>query len=128
MMEEGLVARLGASPAIAGGRVYPRVPQKAVFPLVRFNRIGSTRTHAVDGLNVGPTEFVVQIDCMAKSYTESKQLAEDVFNRLNTYKGAWGLDVCRYCMIQTDNDFFEQDGDDVTHWVSQRYVIWTNEA
>jgi hypothetical protein len=126
MMEIGLVARLKVNPAIAGGRIFPRLPQNPTFPLVRYQLINVSRTNDITGANVGPSQFTVQIDCMARSYGDSKTLAESVFDRLNGYNGTWGADICRFCTIDTENDFYEQDGDDVTHWVSQRYMIWTN--
>lgn len=126
MMEKGLVTVLGTAPAVAGGRVFPRLPQNPTFPLVRYQVINVDRVNDIRGLNVGPTEFTVQLDCMARSYEDAKILAASVFTRLNGYNGTWGTDVCRFCTIDTENDFYEQDGDDITHWVSQRYQIWTN--
>lgn len=126
MMEKGLVSVLTASPAIADGRVYPRLPQNPTFPLVRYQLINADRTNDIRGQNVGPTQFTVQIDCMARGYEQAKELAASVFNRLNGYNGTWGTDICRFCTIDSENDFYEQDGDDVTTWVTQRYLIWTN--
>jgi hypothetical protein len=126
MMEQGLVSVLTANPLIAGGRVYPRLPQNPTFPLLRYQLINVDRVNDITGANVGPSQFTMQIDCMARSYLESKTLAASVFDRLNGYNGAWGSSLCRFCTIETENDFYEQDGDDVTHWVSQRYLIWTD--
>jgi len=126
MMEKGLVSVLTGSPSIAGGRIYPRLPQNPIFPLVRYQLINVDRTNDITGSNVGPSQFTVQIDCMGRSYEDSKTLADSVFVRLNGYNGTWGTNLCRFCTIDTENDFYEQDGDDITHWVSQRYMIWTN--
>jgi hypothetical protein len=126
MMEKGLVTVLKVAPAVAGGRVFPRLPQNPTFPLIRYQVINVDRVNDIRGLNVGPTQFTVQLDCMARSYEDAKILAASVFTRLNGYNGTWGTDVCRFCTIDTENDFYEQDGDDITHWVSQRYQIWTN--
>jgi hypothetical protein len=127
MMELGLVSVLKGSPTVAGGRVFPRLPQNPTFPLVRYQLINVTRTNDIGGDNVGPSEFTIQIDCMGKSYADAKTLAASVFSRLNGYNGIWGSSVCRFCTIESENDFYEQDGDDVTHWVTQRYLIWTND-
>jgi hypothetical protein len=64
---------------------------------------------------------------MAKSYVDAKTLAASVFSRLNGYNGLWGESVCRFCTIESENDLYEQDGDDVTHFVVQRYLIYTND-
>jgi hypothetical protein len=127
MMEQGLIALLTASPAIAGGRVYPRLPQNVVFPAIRYQMIDARRITSIDAQNVGPTEFTLQIDCVGKTYAESKTLANQVRQKLHTYRGSWGTSICRYCYLQSENDLYEQDGDDVTHWVAQRYVITTND-
>jgi len=126
-METGLIAVLAVSPAIAGGRVYPRLPQNPTFPLIRYQRVNTNRVNDVAGTNVGPTQFTIQVDCMANSYAQAKALAALVLARLNGYQGAWSSSVCRFCTIQTENDFYEQEGDAITHWVSQRYLIWTND-
>jgi hypothetical protein len=127
MMETGLIALLTASPALAGGRVYPRLPQNVTFPALRYQVIDVRRVSSVDGENVGPTEFTVQIDCMGKTYADAKTLANQARVKLHTYRGTWGASVCRYCYLQSENDLYEQDGDDVTHWVAQRYVVITND-
>lgn len=127
MMEQGLVTVLAGSPPIADGRVYPRLPQNVTFPAVRFQRISTRRTTSVDGVNVGPTEFTIQIDCFGHTYAASKGLADEVRSRLHTYRGAWGTSVCLYCILEAENDLDEQDGDRITHWVSQRFLIWTDD-
>jgi hypothetical protein len=127
MMEKGLVKVLSNNPAVAGGRVYPRLPQNPTFPLVRYQLINVDRVNSIGGTNVGPSQFTVQLDCMARSYADAKTLAGQVFNRLNGYRGAWDASTCRFCTIDTENDFYEQDGDDITHWVTQRYLVWTND-
>ena len=126
MMEEGLVSVLKTATAIAGGRIYPRLPQNPTFPLVRYQLINVDRVNDITGENVGPSKFTLQIDCMARNYADAKTLGASVFARLNGYNGTWGSSVCRFCTIDTESDFYEQDGDDVTHWVTQRYSIWTN--
>jgi hypothetical protein len=128
MVEKGLYTVLTTPATIAGARIYPRLPQNVAFPAVRYQQIGSTRIHSIEGDNVGPTEFTMQIDCMGNTYADAKNLAAAVFGRLHGYRGAWGSSICRFCTLQTDNDFYEQDGDDITHWVSQRYLVWTNDA
>jgi len=126
-LEKGLYDFLaGTSPQLScAGRVYPRLPQGVTFPAVRYQRISANRTQAIDG-NVGVTEVTVQIDCMAETYSETKVLADEVRTLLHGYRGAWGALVCRHITLETENDFYEQDGDELTHWVTQRYRIWTN--
>jgi len=126
-IEKGLYLVLtGVSPqTTAGGRVYPRLPQGVTFPAIRYQRITTNRVQSLDA-NVGVTEATMQIDCMAESYSAAKALADEVRVILHGYRGAWGSALCRNIMLDTENDFYEQDGDEVTHWVTQRYRIWTN--
>lgn len=126
-LEQGLYTMLsGASPqTTAGSRVYPRVPQGATYPLIRYQRISTTREQALTSA-VGVTEAGIQVDCMASSYSAAKALADEVRTILHDYTGAWGTLVARHVALDTENDIYEQDGDDVTHWVSQRYRIFTD--
>ena len=126
-LEKELYSKLtGNSPqTLASGRVYPRLPQGVTFPAIRYQRINTVRSHAIDGV-VGVTEATMQIDCMAESYSDAKTLADSVRVILHGYKGSWGALTARLVSLDTENDFYEQDGDRITHWVTQRYRIWTD--
>ena len=121
-VEEGLLDVIGA---LAGGRVFPRLPQPVEFPCIRYTRISTTRRLTIDAQNAGVTEVTFQVDCMAESYLEAKTLADEVRVLLHTYRGAWGDLTAQLVHLQGENDFAEQDGDRITHWVSQRYQVWT---
>lgn len=126
-LEKGLYTLItGNSPqTLAASRVYPRLPQGVTFPAIRYQRISTSRAQALDSA-VGVTEATVQVDCMAESYSDSKSLADSVRVILHDYTGTWGTLEARHVSLDSENDFYEQDGDRVTHWVSQRYRIWTN--
>jgi hypothetical protein len=121
-IETGLVSMLSS---VAGGRVFPRVTQNTEFPAIRYQRITTTRTLAIDG-PVGVTEATIQVDCMARTYADAKATADEVRGLLHGYRGAWGTLIARLVSLQSENDFYEQDGDRITHWVSQRYAVYTN--
>ena len=128
-LEKGLVTVLssvGSPPvALAGGRIYPRTPQNATRPFIRYTRISTSRNQSLTG-PVGVTEASVQVDCMADTYADAKSLADAVRVVLHGYRGAWGTLRAQLVHLQAENDFSEQDGDKITHWVSQRYQVWTN--
>lgn len=124
MIEQGLIPVL----ASITDRLYPRVPQRAVFPLIRYQRITTQRSVTVGAERTGPTEFTLQIDCMARTYGGAKGLAKQVADILHTYRGPWGNYHCQLCMLESENDLDEQDGDDYTAWVSQRYAIYIHEG
>ena len=121
-LEKGLVTRLTS---VAGGRIYPRTPQNATRPFVRYSRISTSRTQSLTGA-VGVTEASIQVDCMADTYAEAKTTADAARLLLHGYRGTWGTLKARLVHLQSENDFSEQEGDKVTHWVSQRYQVWTN--
>lgn len=126
-LEKGLYSMIaGASPqSSAGSRVYPRIPQSPTYPLIRYQRITTARKHAIDG-PVGVTDAIVQVDCIATSYSESKALADTIRTLLHFYRGSWGTLTARLVSLESDNDFNDQDGDRVRHWVTQRFRIWTD--
>jgi len=106
--------------------VFPILPQPPTFPVIRYQRVYVTRQTSIDAVNVGVTEVGMQVDCMATTHDAARTLADSVFGILNGYTGAWGTLTARLVLLQTENDLYDQDGDKITHWVSQRYQIWTN--
>jgi len=126
-LEKGMYSKLaGASPQTsAGARIYPRLPQSVTFPAVRYQRIDTLRKHSLDA-EVGVTEATIQLDCMATSYSAAKTLADEVRTILHGYTGALGTLTAHLVSLQSENDFYEQEGDNVTHWVTQRYIFYTN--
>lgn len=127
MIEQNLKAFLGS---LVSNRVYPRLPQAATFPLIRYQRISSSRRSNIEGKDSGPSEITIQIDSMARgsgAYGQSKLLSEQVRKQLNFYKGAVGDISVQFVTMESESDFDQQDGDDITHWVSQRYTFYVNE-
>ena len=124
VLEKGLYSLL-AGQTTALSRVYPRLPEQVTFPAIRYQRISTVRQHSLDA-TVGVTEAGIQVDCMAKTYSQAKTLADEVRVILHGYSGTWSTLIARHVTLSTENDFSEQDGDRVTHWVTQRYRVWTN--
>ena len=120
-LEKGLVTVLTAT-----ATCYPRVVQPAAFPLVRYQLIYITRDVSIDGSKVGVTEAGLQLDCMATTYDGAKTLADAVRGVLHAYSGSWGTLVARFVELENETDAYEQEGDKVIHWVSQRYKVWTD--
>jgi hypothetical protein len=124
VLEKGLVAKLSGQ-TTAETRIYPRLPEKVTYPAIRYKRGYVIRNHSLDA-NVGVTEAGLQVDCIANTYSQAKTLADEVRAILHGYDGAWSTLTARHVTLDTENDFFEQDGDRVTHWVAQRYRVWTD--
>lgn len=121
-LEQGLVLRLAG---VAGGRIYPRTPQNAVRPFIRYTRVNTTRQQSLTG-PVGVTEATIQVDCMADTYASAKATADAVRTALHGYSGEWGTLRAHLVHLQSENDSSEQEGDKVTHWVTHRYQVYTN--
>ena len=126
-LEKGLFSILsGNSPqTAAGSRIYPRLPQGVTHPAIRYQRISTDRMLALDS-TVGVTAATVQIDCRAETYSEAKSLADEVRAILHGYRGSWGTLTARLVDLESENDLEYQDGDEIIHWVVQRYRIHTN--
>lgn len=125
VLEQGLYSLLSAGSTLAGSRIFPRLPQGVTFPAIVYTRASVDRTQSLDA-NVGVTEATVVLECMAESYSEAKTLADEVRTIMHGYSGAWSTLVCRNVVLDSETDESEQDGDRVTHWVTQIYRIWTN--
>jgi len=126
-LEKGLYSLIaGKSPQTAAQtRVYPRVPQEPIYPLCRYQRVSVTRQQSLDS-NVGVAQAVLQVDCMATSYSDAKALADEIRSTLHGYSGAWGTLTAHNTVLEMEIDTDEQEGDRVTHWVTQRYRVYTN--
>lgn len=127
MIESGLLSFLGP---LCGNRVYPRLPQSATFPLIRYQRISALRNSNIDATDAGPSQITIQIDSMGRgsgAYSQSKQLAESVRMLLHRYRGNVGTISVQFVSMESESDFEQQDGDDITHWVSQRYTFYVSE-
>lgn len=126
-LEKGLYSIItGNSPQTsAGDRVYPRLPQGVTHPCIRYQRISTNRVLAITG-PVGVNAATVQVDCRADSYSEAKALADEVRAILHGYTGPWGTLIARLVNLESENDLDYVDGDEIVHWVAQRYRIHTN--
>ena len=126
-LEKGLFSVLsGNSPQTsAASRIYPRLPQNVTYPAIRYQRISTERNLAITG-PVGVNSATVQVDCRAESYSECKSLADEVRSILHGYRGVWGTLTARLVDLESENDLEYQDGDEVLHWVVQRYRIYTD--
>lgn len=127
IIESGLLSFLGP---LASNRVYPRVPQNATYPLIRYQRISAQRQSNIDGSDAGPSAITIQVDSMGKgssAYSESKQLAESVRLLLHRYRGNVGAVPVQFVTMESESDFEQIEGDQIYHWVSQRYTFHVTE-
>lgn len=122
-VEQALRNKLNGATSV-GNRVYSTVPQQATHPLIRYQLLSDTRQYGIGGKRNTPEGVTMQVDCMARSYGASKTLAAEVKALLDgATQELWGGQKIQHCALNTQTDFDELDGDNVIHWVSQRYTI-----
>lgn len=136
-VEEGLRLWLLADAdvqALAGNRVYPndKVPQGAGYPRVLIQRSQGSRVRTFDG----PTDLahpIIQLDCVALSYDQAKQLARAVKGtsadrKLDGFAGdLHGVTVQGAHLQDDERDGFRllTDGSDKgEHIVTLDFEIW----
>ena len=104
-LEQGLVTFLEAfSPAIAGGRIHPLVlPQNTTLPAVTYQRISGPRVRSLSGPG-GKARARIQIDVWDSTYLSAKDVATQIRQALDGYKGLMGT-------VQVDNVSLATDWD-----------------
>ena len=116
----------------AGGRVYAlRAPQNATAPFVIFQRVDGNAWRAINGPD-GIAQAVIQIDSYAREYYEAKDLAGEIQELLDGYRGTvmHGPDSppqesIRIAGIsyQNDVDIFDQTDMPLLFRVSANYLV-----
>lgn len=132
MFVEDLFSFLSAQGTNAASRIYPnRLPQGAAFPAVKYFQVSDPPEHTQGGRSsLRHPRF--QLDCFDQDadehdgYLGAKQLADQVINALDGYRGAMGTATC-YAGFQ-DNAQDNHDPETNRHWVSVDFEIWYKEA
>ena len=93
IIEEAMRRHLLANAAVAAivvDRVYPkRLPQKPSYPAIVYHRVGTARPMHMGGVD-GYAEARFQLDAMARSFAEARELGEAIRLALAGYRGAMG--------------------------------------
>jgi len=79
------------------------MPEDTAFPAVEYQRITGNRDKAMDG-PPGLANPLFQISIYAETYSEAKELAEDVRQLLDGYSG----DDIQAAFIENDYDTHEE--------------------
>jgi len=113
--------------AIVGTRVYPaRRAQGSAFPAIVVTRVSGQPLYADDG-EVGLQDARVQIDSVAMTYTEAKNLAQAVRARLTAFSGVHGDVNFSYIMLDEERDLPESGANaaEYTTRVAMDFIVWT---
>lgn len=113
---DGTIARLFAN------RIYPdKVPQRAGFPYLTYQVIGTEPTNDKDGAS--KLDIVrVQLDIYTTNYDTAQTAAESVREVLDRYRGTVGAAVIDK-VIFAGQSSGEPDADMNIFWISQDYEI-----
>lgn len=83
MLVEDLYARLVAAGTLAGDSIYwMKVPQNEAFPYVRMQAVGGDKDQHLKGYTSARVTRI-QVDCFAKDYLTSRQLADEIAAAMN---------------------------------------------
>ncbi len=119
MIETAILTLLAGTSA--GQRIYPLIlPFKVAYPALTYQRISNTEHH-----DIGICHPRVQFTAWSDKLTAARQLAGEVEDRLQRYKGVIG----RYCIKQivklpSPGDLFDREaGDAGIYYVPVDYRI-----
>lgn len=115
----------------ASARVYTvRAPQNVATPFVVFQRISSERWRSINAPS-GIGQALMQVDAYANSYQAARELAEDIENALDGYRGTVTLGGTSPAQtvkiggitLQNDVDLLDQTAEPFLYRVSADYLV-----
>lgn len=90
--------------AIVSDGIYPLfIPQGREPPCLVYQQIDAARQVTYDGTN-GLVGASVQVDCLAKRYSDARTLADAVRGALTDYSGDMAGTAVRNCFVVADQD------------------------
>lgn len=125
-LEQALYNHLSTNPglvAVAGDRIYPlKRPQGCTYPLVTFFRVSGPRQRTF-GASTGKPRF--QVTCWAKSYAETKAVADAVIAAMDNFSGPLGgPGGVPVQAIQLDNETDDGEPDTGIYATFLDFFIW----
>jgi hypothetical protein len=108
-------------------RVYPNVaPQSASYPYIVYERVSTEPLNAIPGsLNESRTTFQLSIE--SDSYSECKDVADDVRDALDGYSGTAATVVVHRIYLDGESDVYDEpeSGDETgVHGVQFDVIVW----
>jgi len=132
-LETGLYAKLAANGTVAGligTRIYPdAAPQAVTYPCIVYQRIGADRAHHITGAS-GASGVLVQVVCLASTWTAARAVAAAVRACLDAQRGMWGAVDVISCYIQNEMDTLDASPESDArrlYGTQQDYEIWHRE-
>jgi hypothetical protein len=132
MIHEALFSRLSGYAgltALVGARIYPRLlPQNPTYPAVTYDRISAERQSAM-GSDSGLVSGRWQVSSWGKTYTDARDIAEQVRKALQRYRGTSSGTVIQDIFIESENDLPPElvDGEAVFQ-IASDFIVWFVES
>lgn len=132
MFVEDLFTFLSGAGTNAANRIYPsQLPQGATFPAIKYFQVSDPPEHTHDGRSIlRHPRF--QLDCWDEDredhdgYLGAKQLAGQVIEAVDGYRGLIGSATCYAIFQENAQDNFDPDTN--RHWVSVDIEVWHKET
>lgn len=124
MIDQDLVAYLAALGTAAGTRVHiGNAPQDSAYPFIVIRRTGGNTPQTLGAISLfARAQFSINV--IAKEYSDAYPTANAIKTALHGFRGAMGSTTVQSSRCVSDPaDGSEIDGDKVTRWLSQEYLI-----
>ena len=124
MIDQDLVAFVAGLDTAAGSRVHiGNAPQDTTYPFVVIRRTGGNTPLTLGSVSLfSRSQFSVNV--IAKEYADAYPIANAIKAGLHGFRGLMGSTTVQSSRCLADPaDGSEIDGDKVTRWLSQDYLI-----
>lgn len=124
MIDQDLVAYLAALGTAAGTRVHiGNAPQDTAYPFIVIRRTGGNTPKTLGNISLfARAQFSINV--IAKEYADAYPIANAIKDQLHGFRGVMGSTTVSSSRCVSDPaDGSEIDGDKVTRWLSQDYLI-----
>lgn len=124
MIDQDLVAYIAGLGTPAGTRVHlGNAPQDTAYPFIVIRRTGGNTPLTLGSVSLfSRGQFSVNV--IAKEYADAYPAANSIKTALHGFRGTMGSTPVQSSRCVSDPaDGSEIDGDKVTRWLSQDYVI-----
>ena len=129
MFEEGLFTYLSTHAglsALVGTKIYPQVIQQdTTLPAVTYNLISKNRRQSTIGGNYGLVSPIYEFRCYATTYSQAKNIGEQIKSALLNYSGAIGSYTVQGCFYVSEFDGY--DSETKEFYVSQEFEFYYTE-
>src|SRR5688572_24531735 len=124
MIDQDLVAHIASLDTAAGSRVHlGNAPQNTALPVIVIRRTGGSTPKTLGNVSLfARAQFSINV--IANEYADAYPIANAIKDSLHGFRGAMGdSSVQSSRCVSEPSDGSEIDGDKVTRWLTQDYLI-----